>query len=241
MTIIRSLLFNIFGFCGTLIISVIGFPLLFIKEDWGRLNAKIWGVWMDFLLKVIVGIRVNVIGQENLPKGPFILASKHQSAWETYYYFKFFKTVTFVLKRELFRIPFFGWQLKGTGMIGVDRAAGASAIKHLIQQAKGALREDGPIVIFPEGSRSDPDKPGVYQPGIVALYRSLNIPVVPAALNSGVLWKRRGFLKYPGTITLQFLPPLQPGLSKEDFMKTLEEKIESACRNLPPALPIKGK
>lgn len=223
-----------------MIVSTVGLPLLLSKK-WRRLNAKVWSVWMDFLLKTIVGIRVNVIGQENLPKGPFIIASKHQSAWETYYYFKYFKTVTFVLKRELFLVPFFGWQLKGTGMIGVDRSAGASAIKHLVKQAKGALSEDGPIVIFPEGSRSDPNKRGIYQPGIAALYRSLAIPVIPVALNSGVLWKRRGFLKYPGTITLQFLPPIQPGLSKEDFMKTLEDQIEAACHALPPAFPTKRK
>jgi 1-acyl-sn-glycerol-3-phosphate acyltransferase len=230
---IRSLIFNIVAWGGTFVIAILGTPLILLSKKYAAQIAFLWARFFMGVTKKLLGLTYVIEGRENVPEGPVILASKHQSTWETVAFVEIFPTVCFVLKKEIFWIPFFGRYTKLADMIAVDRSAGASALKQMILQAKAVLKKNRPILIFPEGSRSLPGQVGTYHAGIAALYKGLNVPVVPIALNAGYFWGRRSFLKKPGVITIQFLPPIYPGLSKDEFMATLKSSIESACALLP--------
>jgi 1-acyl-sn-glycerol-3-phosphate acyltransferase len=139
---------------------------------------------------------------------------------------------SYALKQELMWIPVINLYFKRMGTVSIRRNAGASAVKNLIQGARRIMAEKRPLVIFPEGTRAISGKPGQYQVGIAALYRDLNVPVVPVALNSGLFWGRRSPIKHPGEITVKFLPPILPGLSRTHFMTQLVDSIEGACAQL---------
>ncbi len=181
-------------------------------------------------------IRLNLVGYEKLPSTPVIIASKHQSAWETVVLFAFLAKPTVILKRELLWIPLFGFYIQRLGMITVARSKEQSSedFRQFLKDAEAAVHAGHQIFIFPEGTRSQPGCPGTYRSGVGSLYTHLKIPVIPVALNSGVFWPRRGFLKKPGTLTLEFLDPIQPGLPRREFMRTLEEEIESHSNALLP-------
>jgi 1-acyl-sn-glycerol-3-phosphate acyltransferase len=194
----------------------------------GRMWARmaIWG------LRWIVGARVVFTGQEYAPKGAAIVAAKHQSMLDTLVPFLMFDAPAFVLKQELLNAPVLGWYAKTMGMIPIDREAHASALKKLLRAARPAKAAGRQIVIFPEGTRQDPGVNGDYKPGVAAIYRDLGVPCVPVALDTGRIWAAKGLIRRPGTTTIQILPPIPPGLSREDFMRTLEERIETASAAL---------
>jgi 1-acyl-sn-glycerol-3-phosphate acyltransferase len=177
-------------------------------------------------------VRYEVRGIENLPPGPFIIASKHQSAWDTLIYNKLFPDCAYVLKRELFWFPFFGWFLWRVGMVGIDRSGGAKTLKLLVRGVRDRLAEGRTIIIFPQGTRTAPGAERKYLPGVSAIYAQSGVPVVPVALNSGMFWPRRRFIKRSGTIVLEILPPIAPGLDRRSFDRTLRERIEPATRKL---------
>ena len=186
--------------------------------------------------------------------GPAIIASKHQSAWETLTFHALIPDVAVGLKEELTRIPVFGWYLLRAGNIKIDRGAGSRAIRSLIEGAKRAAADGLCVLIFPEGTRRAPGDPPDYKPGVAALYGALRLPVVPVALNSGMFWRRREFTKHPGRIVVEFLEPIPAGLDRKHFMARLERAIEDATARLvaevpqdraataragqPPALPL---
>ena len=190
------------------------------------------GVGSGWLLRVLCGIKVEVRGLERVPEGPLLVASKHQSLWETFGLLPLFDYPTFVLKRELLWIPIHGWFSMKFGMIGVDRTAGPVALRNLIAQARRAIADGRQIVIFPEGTRRPPGAEPDYKPGAAALYTSLDVPCLPVALNSGICWPRRQFLRHPGTIVVEFLEPIPPGLNRKAFAAELEGRIEPACARL---------
>ena len=171
---------------------------------------------------------------ENLPSGPVIIASKHQSSWETLAFVKLFPDAAIVMKRELVFIPIVGWAMARAGHIAVERGDGALAMRSLLRQAKAVVAEGRSILIFPEGTRTAVDVRQDYQMGTAALYRHLGVPVVPVALNSGLFWGRRKWVKRPGTITVQVLPPIGPGqgFSRWQFMDALRQRIEGATARL---------
>jgi 1-acyl-sn-glycerol-3-phosphate acyltransferase len=180
-----------------------------------------------------MGIEFEVRGSENLPTNrPFIIASKHQSAWDTLIYNIIVLDCAYVVKRELFWFPFFGWFLWRVGMIGIDRKGGATALRELVADGKAHLAAGRSIVIFPEGTRTPPGTQNQYLPGVAALYTKCKVPVVPTALNSGMFWPRRTFLKYPGTVVVEFLPVIEPGLRRREFSALLEEAIEPATTRI---------
>jgi 1-acyl-sn-glycerol-3-phosphate acyltransferase len=189
-----------------------------------------------WVVKVIVGLKYKVEGLEHLHKalnhGPCLVACKHQSAWETIALPTFFDYFTIVLKRELTHIPLFGFYMKWLQMIVVNRGSRSQSIKSLLTQGRQAIALNRSILIFPEGTRTQPGEKITYQPGVALLYNDLNIPVIPVALNSGFFWGRRALIKTPGCITIRFLPPITPGLGREEFMKRLEHDIETACQEL---------
>src|SRR4029077_9348061 len=164
--------------------------------------------------------------------GPVIFACKHQSSWETLAFSRLVPNSAIVLKRELLFIPIVGWAMARVGTIAVERGDGAAALRGLVRQAKAAIAEGRSILIFPEGTRTPVGSQRAYQVGTAALYRQLGVPVVPVALNSGLFWGRRQFIKWPGVIDVEVLPPLQPGLGREAFMATLRERIEAASARL---------
>ena len=172
-------------------------------------------------------------GREKIPHGALLVASKHQSAWDTFALLPLFSYPTYVLKRELTWIPFFGWCLMKTGMIPLDRGAGKEAMASLIARMRAALAHGRQVIVFPEGTRRPPDAAPDYKLGIVQLYSNCGVPCLPVALNSGMFWPRRNFLRYPGTIMVEFLPPIPAGLPRAAFFRRLQEDIETATKRLP--------
>jgi 1-acyl-sn-glycerol-3-phosphate acyltransferase len=232
VSVLRSILFNLLYALWTAGMHIICLPLLFASR---RAVQAAGGLWIDgtlFLLKHVVGIDYRIIGAENLPGTAAIYAAKHQSAWETLFLSRYLDFPAFVLKKELLSIPLFGWFMRKSGMIAVDRKGGASALRQMARQATATLESGRSILIFPEGTRVAPGQSRPYQPGVAALYTQQKVPVVPVALNSGLFWGRRAFIKKPGTIVVEILPPIPPGLDRKALMKELESRIETAANAL---------
>ena len=232
MLAVRALLFNVLFFTATTVLSISYVPLMALPRPVLIRAVEFWSWVILFLLRHVVGLRYELRGEEHLTGDSVLVASKHQSAWETISFCALLQGPAIVLKKELLRIPIWGWLAWRCGNIRVDREAGAKALRVMVDDAMLALAERRPIVIFPQGTRTPPGTRRPYLPGVAALYGSLGVPVVPVALNSGLFWGRRSFLKRPGTITVEFLPPIPPGLKRRQFMRELEECIETATRRL---------
>src|SRR5437868_447673 len=230
---LRSLAFNVGWYAASAIIALAGAPLLLAPRRVVVAWARAWIMFVLWWLRVSCGLTHRVVGLENLPAGPVIIACKHQSSWETMAFTLLFPDIAIVLKRELLFIPIVGWAMARAGNIAVARGDGASALRGLVKQAKAVIADRRSIVIFPEGTRVAPGgHQQSYHVGTAALYRQLGVPVVPVALNSGVFWGRRQWVKRPGTITVEVLPPIAPGLGREAFLATLRERIETATARL---------
>jgi 1-acyl-sn-glycerol-3-phosphate acyltransferase len=229
--IARSLLFNLCLWAWTLAMLLAALPWLVLPSRVMLAHSRVWMRGVQFLLARIVGLEHEVRGQE-YRDAVAIFAFKHQSAWETLAVHLLVDRAAIALKRELGQIPLFGWCLVHAGMIRIDREGGARALRGLIEGGRAALARGAPIVIFPEGTRVAPGAKQPYHPGVAALYRHLGCPVVPVALNSGVFWGRRSFVKRPGRIVVEFLPPIEPGLDRNAFMAELEGRLEAATERL---------
>lgn len=232
MIFARSLIFNLCFFAWAGIASIIFAPLFMISPQASLLAARPWASGALWLARVILGITHEVRGAQYISTAPVIYASKHQSAWDTAIFLVLLNQPAYVLKRELLSMPLWGWYLWRMQMIAIDRSAGASSIKHMLKTAKERLSQGRSIVIYPEGTRTRPGAAPHYHPGVVALYSFLKTPVVPVALNSGYFWGKNAFLKRPGKIIIEFLPPMAPGMEKETFTQTLQNTIESASYKL---------
>jgi len=231
MAAIRAFLFNLFYFCWTALVVVAGLPTALFGYRAVYALGRCWARVTFAGLKLIVGLDHRWIGAPPAT-GPVIYAIKHQSTWDTMAFSALPDRPAYVLKRELTWIPFFGWLLAAAGFIAVDRKAGAAALRRLVRDAERTVATGRSILIFPEGTRTAPGQHRPYQPGIAALYDKLKLPVVPVALNSGLFWGRRSFVKRPGRITVEFLPAIEPGLPRRVFMAELERRIEGAARRL---------
>lgn len=193
---------------------------------------NIWLKTCFIFMKYVLGLRYQMIGKENLPDGPYMIACKHQSALETFILPYEFEHLLIILKKELVNVPVIGWYFRKYRMIAVNRSNPKQALRQIVEGAKKTDLSKSPLLIFPEGTRTEPGVPSKYQIGIAVLYESLQVPVVPVAVNTGVFWPRKGLRRHPGLATLQFLPPIQPGLSKSEFMAKLENDIENASMKL---------
>lgn len=189
--------------------------------------AKFWCRSNLAYLRVIAGVKTKVSGQENIPAGGCIIAAKHQSDWDVFSLFPHTGRPAYIVKKELMRIPFFGWAARSLDCIEVDRRKGAEAIPLMMAQAHAAVARGCRIVIFPEGTRKAPLAPPDYRQGIVRLYLELKVPVVPVALNSGLFWGRNSLIIWPGTAEAKFLPAIEAGLSADEFQARLKKAIES--------------
>jgi 1-acyl-sn-glycerol-3-phosphate acyltransferase len=228
----RSLLFNILFYVTTTLFVVLGSPLLFAPRNWAMAALRVHGRFELWLLKTIVGTKLEVRGAEKLPAGACIIASKHQSAWETFALIPLFRDPALLMKRELFWIPFHGWFSHKFEMIPVDRDKGPAALRRMLREAKKRVADEREIIIFPEGTRRPPGAPPDYKTGVVLLYEALGVPCVPVALNSGLFWPRRSVERRPGTIVVEFLDPIPPCLPRAVFLERLIDAIETASNRL---------
>jgi 1-acyl-sn-glycerol-3-phosphate acyltransferase len=230
--VIRSLLFNVLFYLNLLIYFIIAIPTLVMPRMAIVRLARSWGRTNNRLLRLVCGIKVEYRGLEKIPQGALLVASKHQSLWETFALLQLFSDPAFILKRELQWIPFFGWYAMKAGMIPVDRGRRGQALADMTERARAELGRGRQIVIFPEGTRRAPGAEPRYKFGIAHLYGETGIACLPIALNSGLFWPRRSFMRYPGTIVAEVLDPIAPGLSKEAFAARLQQDVETATARL---------
>lgn len=229
---LRALAFNAWFWLWTALLLVAFLPGLLLPRQAIMAGQRLWARGINLGLRLLVGLRHEIRGIENLPPGPAIIASKHQSAWDTIIWHLAVPDPAVVMKKELLSLPVYGWYCRHTRQIPIDRAAGASALREMLHAARAARDAGRHIVIFPEGTRVAPGASAGYLPGAAALYRDLGLPVVPVALNSGLFWGRNAFMKYPGTIVMEYLEPIPPGLDRKSFMARLEAAIETGSEAL---------
>ena len=232
MLAIRSLVFNILFYLNVTVLMILGLPTILFGRHAIFALARLWGAISLWLLRTICGLRVEFRGLENIPAGGYIIASKHQSALETFSLLFYAPDFAYVLKRELLYLPFFGWYLIGAEQIAIDRSAGRNALAVLSERAGRVLRAGRQIFIFPEGTRRAPGAAPQYKFGVAKLYGDIGAPCLPVAVNTGLFWGRRGFSRRPGVAVIEYLPVIPPGLERERFMEVLEAKIEAACAQL---------
>jgi len=232
MLLLRSLAFNVAFIAWTAIVAIGCLPALMLPRGATFAVSRLWARGVLALLAALVGLRHEVRGADRLPNGPVIYAVKHQSAWETIAFSLLIPRFAGVYKRELLRIPIYGWYMWRAAMIPIDRSAGAGALRKMVRKARAVAAEGRPIVVMPEGTRVAPGAHRRYHSGVAALYLDLGLPVVPVALNSGYFWGRRAFVKQPGTIVFALLEPIAPGLGRKEFMGLLQKRIEEAAEAL---------
>jgi 1-acyl-sn-glycerol-3-phosphate acyltransferase len=232
LIVIRSIVFTVFLYLWMALAGLVCSPLLLGPVRWALELVKFWAAGERAMVSLICGVKVEVRGLEHRPKGPALIAAKHQGMFDVIAPFTFLDQPCFVLKQELMGLPFFGWFAWKTQMISVDREAGASALKKLVNEARARLAEGRQIIIFPEGTRSEPGAQADYKPGVAEVYRDLDVPCHLIATNSGVCWPPHGFIRKPGKVVFEFLEPIPAGLKRAEFMAELEKRIETASRAL---------
>jgi 1-acyl-sn-glycerol-3-phosphate acyltransferase len=232
MLAFRSILFQVVFYANTILWLVLIVPTLLMPRKAILRVAQAWGSVTLWLLRTIVGTRVEYRGRERIPAGALLVAAKHQSFADIHALLPLFDDPTFVLKRELTFIPLFGPLALKAKMIAVDRKRGAAAIAGMNKQALAAMAEGRQILIYPEGTRRPPGAEPAYRQGVAHLYRTLDVPCLPVALNSGLYWPRRKAIIRPGTIVVEFLDPIPPGLERVAFLERLERDVEIASDRL---------
>jgi 1-acyl-sn-glycerol-3-phosphate acyltransferase len=247
MLAIRSLAFNAAFYANLIVQMIFWTPLYFLlprKKAW--FVPKVWAASSLWLHKVLAGARAEIEGIENLPDGPCIIAPKHQSFWDTIAFLPWIPDALYILKRELVWIPLFGWYVAKMRMIPIDRGSRSRALRQAVKTGRERMKENRQLIIYPEGTRRPPGAEPAYKYGIVELYAQLQVPVVPVAHVAGLYWPRRKFMRYPGVIRARFLKPIEPGLSRDEFLERLIRETEAACDALlieaanspnPPPLP----
>ena len=241
MVVLRSLAFAVVFYGWTIVLAIVCLPALLVSREAVQACARFWTGGLVWLAKAVCGVRYRVIGREHLPKGPCIVASKHQSAWDTFFFHRILPDPVYVMKRELLSVPVLGWYFRNGGSVAIDRSARFRALKMLVEDAARALAAGSQIIVFPEGTRVAPGTVLPYHAGVAALYEKCAVPVVPVALNSGRLWGRRSFLKYPGEISVEILEPIPPGFARREFLDELRDRIETASERLAAAESLVDK
>jgi 1-acyl-sn-glycerol-3-phosphate acyltransferase len=228
----RSLLFNALFYVNITVRMIVALPTIVLPYSFLHGVLRRYASSTLWFLRVVCGIEVEWRGRENLPAGPYIVACKHQSLWETFALFILLPDPTYVLKRELMWLPLFGWLATKARMIAIDRGSHTKALASMIAAARREAARGRQIVIFPEGTRRPPGAKPRYLPGAAFLYAELGLPCVPVALNSGLFWPRRSLRRYPGTVLVEVLDPIPPGLEKRAFLARLQSVTEEATARL---------
>jgi len=229
---LRSLVYNVLFYVLLVFWNIVAIPTFLMPRRAFMAVAKMWARSSVWLLRVVCNTRLEVRGREKIPAGPLIVASKHQSMWETFALMPYFDAPLFIYKRELAWIPFFGWYLMKSRMIGVDRGGGMRSLMDMARRAPKEIRSGRQLIIFPEGTRTPVGAPPDYMTGVGQIYASSGVPCQPVALNSGLFWPRRTFMRYPGTLVVEFLDPLPAGLTRKEFIVRIATVIEAATNRL---------
>jgi len=232
MHFLRSLAFQIMFYLNVFFWMVLWLPSLLMRRHGALELGRQWGRTSLFLLDKLCGLKVEFRGLEHLEAGPVIVAAKHQSTWDTFVLPLLFPDFSFILKRELVYLPFFGWYLIAAEQIGIDRAKGGKLLPQLVEKTKRIFAQNRQLFIFPEGTRRLAGAPPDYKYGVAHLYHETGARVLPVALNSGVFWGRHKLLIHPGVAVIEFLPVIEPGLPPREFLNLLSERIETACDRL---------
>ena len=232
LVIFRSVVFNFLFYIVLVAYLAVATVALLLPRRTMLGVARAWAKTNLWMLRVICGMKADFRGLEKIPRGGLIIASKHQSMWETFALLPHIDDPTFILKRELMWIPLFGWGLWKAQMIPVNRGARGPALAAMTARAKFEVERGRQIVIFPEGTRRPPGAEPQYKFGVAFLYAETGVPCVPVALNSGLFWPRRSFRRYPGTVVVQVCDPIAPGLEKQELIARLQDVIETASAKL---------
>ena len=230
--VIRSILFNILFYINLIVLMVGGLPCVLMGRKASLGMAKRWGRTSVWLLGAVCNLKTEFRGLENIPKGAAIIAPKHQSIFETFALTIPIDDFTYIVKRELLWLPLFGWYIWGTEQLAINRSKGGSALAQVAAMARKILPEGRKIFIFPEGTRRPAGAKPAYKYGATHLYVESGVPCLPVALNAGLFWPRRTFLRRPGVIVIEFLPVIEPGLDRQTFAALLQERIETATNRL---------
>lgn len=228
MTLLRSTLFFFWFALASVVIHIAALPALVLPPGATLFAGRVWCKAMVWGLRVFAGIRIEVRGQ--VPADGALIAAKHMSMLDTIALYVQMRAPHFVLRRSLLKIPFWGWFVAKSGMIAIDREGGASALRQMAAAVRAAIARGHAVIIFPEGTRKRPGAAPDYKPGVAGLYGQLGLDCVPVALNTGLFWSP--FIKRKGTVVIEFLPPIPPGLKRRDFMAELESRIEEATARL---------
>ena len=233
MQLIKSLVFNIFLYAGIIIVFVLAIPTLILPAKFTLYCGKFLAYYIILILRLFLNTKVIFHGLENLKKvDKFFVASAHQSMFETFVLQAPLSFPIFVLKKELLRIPLFGWYLKKIGSIEIIRETTTKENLNFFDKIKNIVQKHNrPLLIFPQGTRVKFDDRSPFKKGVGRIYDSLKLPCIPVALNSGKIWPKSSFIKYPGNIHISFLEPIKPGLEKSVFLKNKEKKIYSETEN----------
>jgi 1-acyl-sn-glycerol-3-phosphate acyltransferase len=228
----RSLIFNALFYLVMLALMIVGLPTLLFGRKAVFALARLWGAIYVWLLEKICGLRLEYRGVENIPHGPLLIAAKHQSLLETFALLKYAPDFAIILKRQLTYVPLFGLYLIVSEQIAIDRARGRQALQQIAAAAKPVFAAGRQVFIYPEGTRRLPGAPPRYKQGVSALYVGTGVPCLPVAVNTGLFWRRRGFMRRPGLAVIEYLPVIAPGLDRAEFMERLQSTIETACDRL---------
>jgi len=234
MLILRSLLFNFFIYTGIILVFLIALPSLFLPPKITLLFGKFLGHYVIFIVRIFLNTKVEFKGIENIPKTEkYFVASAHQSMFETFALQSVLDYPVFILKKELLKIPLFGLYLKKIKSIEIVRGTTTKDNLNFFDKVANIIKnEKRPLLIFPQGTRVKFDDRVPFKKGAGRIYEALNISCVPVALNSGKVWPKQGIVKYPGKITVSFLKPIEPGLSRDEFIRNLEMKIYDEIKNI---------
>jgi 1-acyl-sn-glycerol-3-phosphate acyltransferase len=228
MILVRSIVFNLLFYSYLALLVIFGLPCLFLGRHAVQGLGRTWGRGALWLLDKVCGIKVEFRGLDQPISGPFLIAAKHQSTLETFALTLAVTDFGVILKRELTWIPLFGWYLKRAGMIAVDRRRRSTALTQAAEGARRCLADGRQVVIFPEGTRRPVGAPPLYKSGVALIYSVGGTACIPVATNTGLFWPRRSFLRPPGTVVIEFLPPIPPGLDRKTFLALLQGRIETA-------------
>jgi len=234
MTLLRSLLFNIFLYTGIIFIFIIALPTLFLPPKFTLLFGKFLGHYVIFIVRFFLNVKVEIKGIENIPKTEkFFVASAHQSMFETFALQAVLDFPVFILKKELLKIPLFGLYLKKIKSIEIVRDTTTKDNLGFFEKVATIVKaENRPLLIFPQGTRIKTNETVPFKKGVGRIYEALNISCIPIALNSGNVWPKKGFLKYSGKITISLLEPIKPGLNRDEFIRDIENKIYKEIKNI---------
>ena len=232
MLILKTIIFYIFLVIWTVLMGFICLPFLFLPSYLLKYPIKIWIKFIFILLYLICNIRHKIKGLENIPNESVLIASKHQSAFETFALYYYLSDCFFVHKRELFFIPIFGQYLFKTNMVAINRDGGTRAMRSMLQKVQSKLSSGSSIIIFPEGTRRLPGSKPDYKTGFIGIYNHTKKKIIPVALNSGLCWPKKSWVLRKGTITIKFLPAINEGLNKKDILNEVQNRIETASNLL---------